>query len=98
MYLGPWLTGRELDVDQLLALGSENSQTGESSDSAKLNMALLALNMSGRFNGVSRIHQKVTQTIFQPFFPRWPAADIPADYVTNGVHTPSWDSPESDAI
>jgi glycogen phosphorylase len=98
LYLGPWLTGRELDVDQLLALGSENSQTGENSDSAKLNMALLALNMSGRFNGVSRIHQKVTQTIFQPFFPRWPAADIPADYVTNGIHTPSWDSPESDAI
>ena len=98
LYLGPWLNGRELDVDQLLALGSENSQTGENSDSAKLNMALLALNMSGRFNGVSRIHQKVTQTIFQPFFPRWPAADIPADYVTNGIHTPSWDSPESDAI
>lgn len=98
LYLGPWLDGRELDVDQLLALGSEHSQTGESSDSAQLNMALLALNMSGRFNGVSRIHQKVTQTIFQRFFPRWPAADIPADYVTNGIHTPSWDSPESDAI
>jgi len=98
LYLGPWLTGRELDVDQLLAMGTENSQTGESSDSPRLNMALLALNMSGRFNGVSRIHQKVTQTIFQPFFPRWPAEDIPADYVTNGIHTPSWDSPESDAI
>jgi len=98
LYLGPWLTGRELDVDQLLAMGTENSQSGESSDSPRLNMALLALNMSGRFNGVSRIHQKVTQTIFQPFFPRWPAEDIPADYVTNGIHTPSWDSPESDAI
>jgi starch phosphorylase len=89
LYLTPWLLDRELDVDQLLALGSDGSE---------LNMALLALNMSGRFNGVSRIHQKVTQTIFQRFFPRWPAEDIPADYVTNGVHTPSWDSPESDAI
>ncbi|MBC7184287.1 MAG: alpha-glucan family phosphorylase, partial [Marinobacter sp.] len=89
LYLTPWLLDRDLDVEQLLALGNDGSE---------LNMALLALNMSGRINGVSRIHQKVTQTIFQRFFPRWPAADIPADYVTNGVHTPSWDSPESDAI
>jgi len=98
LYLTPWLSGRELDLDQLMALGNEIGKTGESSDGSKLNMALLALNMSGQFNGVSRIHQKVTQTIFQPFFPRWPTEDIPADYVTNGIHTPSWDSPEADAI
>ncbi|MDY6840052.1 MAG: alpha-glucan family phosphorylase [Pseudomonadota bacterium] len=98
LYLTPWLDGRELDVDQLLALGSVPPDAGSHSDDPKLNMALLALNMSGRFNGVSHIHQRVTQTIFQPFFPRWPTEDIPADYVTNGIHTPSWDSPESDAI
>ena len=98
LYLTPWLEGRDLNVDQLLALGSQPSSPDNQSTDLKLNMALLALNMSGRFNGVSRIHQKVTQTIFQPFFPRWPAEDIPADYVTNGIHTPSWDSPESDAI
>ncbi|WP_417566641.1 alpha-glucan family phosphorylase [Marinobacter sp.] len=98
LYLAPWLEGRDLTADQLVGLGSERAITVKDTGGQRLNMALLALNMSGRFNGVSRIHQKVTQTIFQPFFPRWPAEDIPADYVTNGVHTPSWDSPESDAI
>ncbi|MBU2955795.1 alpha-glucan family phosphorylase [Marinobacter sp. F3R08] len=98
LYVTPWLESRELDVDQLLALGNESTSAIDQHANPTLNMALLALNMSGQFNGVSRIHQKVTQTIFQPFFPRWPAEDIPADYITNGIHTPSWDSPESDAI
>ena len=98
LYVTPWLESRELDVDQLLALGNESTLAIDQHANPTLNMALLALNMSGQFNGVSRIHQKVTQTIFQPFFPRWPAEDIPADYITNGIHTPSWDSPESDAI
>lgn len=98
LYLAPWLEGRDLSADQLLELGSERAMTGADSADQRLNMALLALNMSGRINGVSRIHQKVSQTLFQPFFRRWPIEDIPADFVTNGVHTPSWDSPESDAI
>lgn len=97
-YLTPWLDARDLTVEQLMELGSQGAVPVAEAAEKKLNMALLALNMSGRVNGVSRIHQKVTQTIFQPFFPRWPAEDIPAEFVTNGVHTPSWDSPESDAI
>ena len=36
--------------------------------------------------------------IFQPLFPRWPQSEVPVRYVTNGVHTPTWDSEESDAI
>lgn len=98
LYAEPWLSGSELTPERLLALGGRNVASSESQHTGSLNMAWLALNMSGRVNGVSRIHQKVTQAIFQPFFPRWPAEDIPAGYVTNGVHMPSWDSPESDAI
>lgn len=97
LYLTPWLESRDLDVDQLLMLGREPT-TGPKPDHPELNMALLALNMSGRINGVSRIHKRVTQSIFQPAFPRWPTREVPADFVTNGVHTPSWDSPESDAV
>lgn len=98
LYLAPWLEARDLTIEQLLNLGSHSAEPGMNSENQSLNMALLALNMSGRINGVSRIHQKVSQTIFQPFFPRWPAGDIPVEFVTNGVHTPSWDSQESDAI
>ncbi len=90
LYLQPWLTEQGNQLDALIDVAN-----GGTTD---LNMAGLALGMSGRFNGVSRIHQKVTQTIFQPWFGRWPTPDIPAGYVTNGIHTPSWDSPESDQL
>jgi starch phosphorylase len=98
LYLAPWLEARDFSVGQLVKLGSHSADHRIHSDQQSLNMALLAMNMSGRINGVSRIHKKVSQAIFQPFFPRWPAEDIPVEFVTNGVHTPSWDSPESDAI
>ncbi len=94
-YLQPWMQESGLDLEQVMGLGSCGREQGAN---ATLNMAYLALNMSARFNGVSSIHRQVTQTIFQPFFPRWPAAEIPAEAVTNGVHTPSWDSPEADAL
>lgn len=97
LYLGPWLASHDLTVDELMALGTHNSDHDAVGDPL-LNMAWLALNMSGRVNGVSRIHRKVSQTIFEAFFPRWPAEDIPVDYVTNGIHTPSWDSAEADAL
>lgn len=98
LYLSPWLETRDLTVEELIGLGSEHAVVPADKDGQNLNMAYLALNMSGRINGVSRIHQKVSQTIFQPLFPRWPTEDIPAEFVTNGVHTPSWDSPEADAV
>ncbi|GGE73570.1 alpha-glucan phosphorylase [Streptosporangium jomthongense] len=98
LYVEPWLRGSQLTPERLLQLGKQNGSSAEATGNGPLNMAWLALNMSGRVNGVSRIHQEVTKAILQPFFPRWPADDIPAGYVTNGIHTPSWDSPESDAI
>ncbi|ONF44107.1 alpha-glucan phosphorylase [Marinobacter lutaoensis] len=97
LYLAPWLAQSDLSVEQLVALGVHDDDRDATGDPL-LNMGRLALAMSGRVNAVSRIHQQVSQTIFQPFFPRWPRQDIPVEYVTNGVHTPSWDSPESDEL
>ncbi|MDK8464458.1 alpha-glucan family phosphorylase [Marinobacter sp. SS13-12] len=98
LYLGPWLETRDLTVEELVKLGTSSAAPGTENSDHSLNMAFLALSMSGRVNGVSRIHQKVSQNILQSLFPRWPAEDIPAEFVTNGVHTPSWDSPEADAL
>ena len=61
-------------------------------------MAYLAIRGSGAVNGVSRLHGHVSRRIFQPLFPRWPEVEIPVAHVTNGVHTPSWESPEADAL
>ncbi len=81
-----------LPMRELLSLGRENAD-----DAAEpFNMAYLAVRGSGAVNGVSRLHGVVSRRIFQPLFPRWPQTEIPVKHVTNGVHAPSWDSPEAD--
>jgi len=83
-----------MSMDGLLGLG--RAPDGEDHDS--FNMAFLALRGCGRVNGVSRLHGKVSRRIFRSMFPRWPLAEIPISYVTNGVHVPSWDSAAADAL
>ena len=61
-------------------------------------MAYLAISGSGAVNGVSRLHGEVSRGLFQPLFPRWPHREVPVGHVTNGVHVPSWDSEEADAL
>ncbi|MCL4540695.1 MAG: alpha-glucan family phosphorylase [Bacteroidetes bacterium] len=78
----------------LLALGRENTEEG----SEDFNMAYLAMRGSGGVNGVSRLHGEVSRHIFRSLFPRWPEAEVPVGHVTNGVHAPSWDSKEADAL
>lgn len=71
----------------------------EHDDTAELfNMAYLAIRGSGAVNGVSRLHGKVSRGIFQSLFPHWPEIEVPVGHVTNGVHMPSWDSAEADAV
>jgi len=66
--------------------------------SEPFNMACLAIRGCSAINGVSRLHGEVSRRIFQPLFPRWPQAEVPVGHVTNGVHTPTWDSEESDEL
>ena len=83
-----------LPLNQLLALGRLNP----ANDSEPFNMAYLAIRGSGAINGVSRLHGEVSRRIFQNLFPRWPEEEVPVSHVTNGVHTPTWDSVEADAL
>ena len=61
-------------------------------------MAYLAIRGSGQINGVSKLHGQVSRHIFQPLFPRWPEQEVPIGSVTNGIHVPTWDSAEADAL
>ncbi len=62
------------------------------------NMAFLALRGAFACFGVSALHGAVSRRIFQPLFPRWPEREVPVGHVTNGVHMPSWESPEAEAV
>jgi glycogen phosphorylase len=95
LYLGRYVREQlAIDVRDLLALGRENPDDAHE----PFNMAYLAIRGSGAVNGVSRLHGSVSRHIFQVLFPRWPQEEVPVGHVTNGVHTPSWDSPEADTL
>ncbi len=83
-----------ISISNFLALGRQNQEDA----SEPFSMALLALRGCGAVNGVSRLHGKVSRHFFQDIFPRWPEAEVPIGYVTNGVHVPIWDSEAADEL
>jgi glycogen phosphorylase len=86
--------GLSISFEQLLALGRRDRKDS----SEPFNMAYLAIRGSGAINGVSKLHGQVSRRLFQPLFPRWPETEVPVTHVTNGVHTPTWDSAEADRL
>lgn len=94
-YLGHYAKDElAISMQELLALGRQNAEDA----SEPFNMAYLALRGSGQVSGVSKLHGEVSRQIFQPLFPRWPQAEVPVGSVTNGIHVPTWDSAEADAL
>jgi starch phosphorylase len=83
-----------ISIHDLLALGRNNP--GDSSE--PFNMAYLGIRGGGSVNGVSRLHGQVSRRLFQPLFPRFPENEVPVGYVTNGIHVPTWDGADSDAL
>jgi len=94
-YLGGYAQAQlGITVHELLALGRQDP----ADSSERFNMAYLAIHGSGRVNGVSGLHGKVSRRLFVPLFPRWPEDEVPVGHVTNGVHMPSWDSAAADDL
>ena len=94
-HLGPYAENQlGLSYRDFMALGRQNPDD----DREPFNMAYLALRGSGAVNGVSQLHGKVSRSIFQPLFPRWPQDEVPIGHVTNGIHVPTWDSQASDDL
>jgi starch phosphorylase len=94
-YLGRYATEKlGISLHDLLAMGRLNPN--DSSES--FNMAYLAIRGSGAVNGVSRLHGEVSRHLFESLFPRWPVDEVPVGYVTNGIHTPTWDSATADDL
>jgi starch phosphorylase len=94
-YFGDYAARLGVSADELLALG-RSGKAAKPDD--PFNMAYLACHGAGAVNGVSRLHSEVSRRIFQPLFPRYPRAEVPVGYVTNGVHMPSWDSAVADTL
>jgi starch phosphorylase len=78
-----------LSRDRLMQLGQhpEYPDTG-------FNMTALAIRLSGHINGVSREHGRISRSMWRCMWPGTPDNDIPIRSVTNGIHSPTWVSPE----
>jgi starch phosphorylase len=76
--------------DELFSLGLET----ESDEDPMFNMAVMGLRLAGRSNGVSKLHGKVSRTMFKMLWPEVPEDEVPITSVTNGVHTSTWLGPE----
>ena len=57
------------------------------------NMGILALKISGKKNGVSKLHGAVSRELFGEIWSNIASNESPITYVTNGVHTCSWLAP-----
>ena len=86
-YLSKYIDSLNLTRESFFSFASN------STDTSSFNMAAFALNFSGLKNGVSKLHGKVSRSLFSWLWPDVPTEEIPISYVTNGVHTLSWLNP-----
>jgi starch phosphorylase len=86
-YLGPWTQDVGCEMEDALALGSDNGH---------FNLTALAIRLSSAVNGVSKRHGQVSSAMWRHLFPGAPEAPVGA--ITNGVHTESWIGPEMRAL
>ncbi|MDX2432478.1 MAG: alpha-glucan family phosphorylase, partial [Bacteroides sp.] len=60
----------------------------------KFSMSVLAVKLSQEVNGVSKLHGEVSREMFTGLWPGYLSDELHLGYVTNGVHLPTWLSPE----
>ncbi|MFP3899784.1 MAG: alpha-glucan family phosphorylase [Acidimicrobiia bacterium] len=89
-YFGGWCDEVGIPFDDLMALGHRPTDH----DDEPFNMAVMGLRLASRSNGVSRLHGEVSREMFGDLWPDLPADEAPIGSVTNGVHAPTWTSPE----
>lgn len=89
-YFSTWCRELGLSIDDLMALGHEPGTP----EGTVFNMAAMGLRLSGRSNGVSRLHGEVSRRMFASLWPDLPVEEVPIGSVTNGVHARTWTSTE----
>ncbi len=75
-----------IDINELLSLGRR-----EPNDSQEpFSMAICALKAASYRNAVSKLHEHVSQHMWEGLWPKLPVDEVPITSVTNGVHLPTW--------
>jgi len=89
-YMSAYPAKLGLSWDEFMDLGRENS--GNTHE--KFSMSVFACNTCQEVNGVSWLHGKVSREMFNPIWKGYFPEELHVNYVTNGVHMPTWTASE----
>lgn len=90
-YFSGFRQNLKMEKEKFLSLGRD------SADEA-FNMTILGLKLSGKANGVSRLHGEVSRRMWQSLYGKDDPKEVAIGHITNGVHIPTWVAPEIAAI
>jgi glycogen phosphorylase len=77
----------KIERSQFMALGQVSSEE-------PFNMTVLGLKLARRANAVSRRHGDVSRRMWRRLYGDTPETAVPIGHITNGIHTPTWETPE----
>lgn len=80
----------KLDPEEIISWGMPGGQPLN-----EMSLTILGLRMANLSNGVSKLHGKVARKMWRGLWPDTPEEEIPIGSITNGVHIPSWLSPDN---
>ena len=89
-YMGEFPSKLGISWNEFIDLGRENPGDGNE----KFSMSTFACNTSQEVNGVSWLHGKVSQDMFQNIWKGYLPEELHVSYVTNGVHFGTWTASE----
>lgn len=93
-YMSDYPSKLQLSWDEFIDMGREHP--GDHNE--KFSMSVFACNTCQEVNGVSWLHGKVSQEMFNPIWKGYFAEELHVNYVTNGVHLPTWTASEWKAV
>lgn len=93
-YMSEFPAKLQLTWDEFIDMGREIP----GDENEKFSMSTFACNTCQEVNGVSWLHGKVSQEMFQPIWKGYFPEELHVSYVTNGVHLPTWTSSEWKAV
>ncbi|MEA4851249.1 MAG: alpha-glucan family phosphorylase [Paludibacter sp.] len=93
-YMSEYPSKLQLTWDEFIDMGREHP--GDHNE--KFSMSVFACNTCQEVNGVSWLHGKVSQEMFNPIWKGYFPEELHVNYVTNGVHLPTWTASEWKAV
>lgn len=88
-YFNKYWESLGISEEEFLELGMKPKEVEKNT----FNMAILALKVAGKKNGVSKLHGAVSRELFGDLWTEIAPNESPITYITNGIHTCSWVAP-----